>query len=180
MKRPKLPYFPDELMEVVGKITPQNQESFSSLPSRSLALLQSTKAVITQELDKLFQTYSISPQSRLVTQRHHQFLNLEEEFLLQTNYFKIRIGRRSLFQLKAVWSPGPMGSRGNFSRLFSGNFPGPRTPPMVWGLWPGLLWANLWDRGGPGLNPCVCARLALGSPWERGAQPIFDIRGRGL
>jgi len=67
MPLPKLPYFPDSLMEVVGQITSRNQEEFSSLPTRSRALLGSSKEVISQELDRLYQTYGISPQNRLVT-----------------------------------------------------------------------------------------------------------------
>jgi len=67
MPLPKLPYFPDALMEVVGQITSRNQEEFSSLPTRSKALLGSSKEVISQELDRLYQTYGISPQNRLVT-----------------------------------------------------------------------------------------------------------------
>ena len=67
MHFPKLPYFPDSLMDVVGQITSKNREQFSSLPTRSDALLQSSKAVVRQELDKLFKVYSISPKSKLIT-----------------------------------------------------------------------------------------------------------------
>ncbi len=67
MHFPKLPYFPDSLMDVVGQITSKNQEQFSSLATRSDALLRSSKAVVGQELDKLFRVYSISPKSRIVT-----------------------------------------------------------------------------------------------------------------
>ena len=67
MHFPKIPYFPDSLMDVVGQITSKNQEQFSALPTRSAALLQSSKAVLRQELDKLYKVYSISPKSKLIT-----------------------------------------------------------------------------------------------------------------
>jgi len=144
MKRPKLPYFPDELMEVVGKITPQNQESFSSLPSRSLALLQSTKAVITQELDKLFQTYSISPQSRLVTQAIINF-KLEENFYFN-HYLKNRI--EALFiPPQRVWI-SVVNESGEFIRLYQQNTQ-TKTPPQIGNiakLFVALLFADRGDQ----------------------------------
>ena len=89
MPFPKLPSFPDSLMEVVGQITSKNQEQFSSLPTRSNALLQSLKAPLNEDLDKLFQEYSISPKSKLLTKVTLNF-DLNENFYFN-HYFKAQI-----------------------------------------------------------------------------------------
>ena len=81
---PKLPYFPDNLMEIVGDITSKTREEFSSLPTRSDVLLQSSKAVLGQELEKLFKTYSISPKSRLITKI---IINFELDKIFYFNHY---------------------------------------------------------------------------------------------
>jgi len=144
MPQPKLPYFPDDLMEVVGKITPQNQESFSALPSRSLALLQSTKAVITQELDKLFQSYSISPQSRLVTQATINF-RLDENFYFN-HYLKNRVEELPIHP-QQLWI-SVVNESGEFIRLYQHNTQ-TSTPPQIGNiakLFSALLFADRGDQ----------------------------------
>ena len=124
MLLPKLPSFPDSLMEVVGQITSKNQEQFTSLPTRSDALLQSSKAVITQELDKLFQAYSISPKSRLVTKVSINF-NLNENFYFN-HYLKAQI---ESLNLSKFWV-SVVNEEGNFIRLYQKNTTNQGVPPI--------------------------------------------------
>ena len=115
MTLPKLPYFPDSLMEVVGQITSRNQEQFSSLPTRSKALLRSSKAVISQELDRLYQTYGISPQNRLVTKVGINF-DLNENFYFN-HYMKSKL---ESLNLSRVWV-SIVNEEGNMIRLYQKN-----------------------------------------------------------
>jgi len=115
MPFPKLPSFPDSLMEVIGQITSKNQEQFSTLPTRSDALLQSLKAPLNEELDKLFQEYSISPKSKLVTQLTLNF-NLNENFYFN-HYFKAQI---ESLHLSTFWV-SVVNQNGNLIRLYQQN-----------------------------------------------------------
>ncbi len=112
MHFPKLPYFPDTLMEIVGEITSKNREEFSSLPTRSDALLQSAKAVLTQELDKLFKTYSISPKSRLITKI---IINFKLDEIFYFNYY-LKEQLESL-NLPNIWV-SVVNDRGEIVRLY--------------------------------------------------------------
>ncbi len=124
MTLPKLPSFPDSLMEVVGQITSKNQEQFTSLPTRSDALLQSSKAVINQELDKLFQTYSISPRSKLVTKVAINF-NLNENFYFN-HYLKAQI---ESLNLSTFWV-SVVNEEGDMVRLYQKNM-AHHNPPKI-------------------------------------------------
>ena len=115
MHFPKLPYFPDSLMEVVGKITSKNQEQFSSLPTRSEALLRSSKAVVRQELDKLFKTYSISPKSRLVT---NVAINFEINKIFYFNHYLEE--RLESLNLSNIWI-SVVNEEGKMIRLYQKN-----------------------------------------------------------
>ena len=142
MPLPKLPYFPDVLMEVVGKITPQNQAYFSTLPLRSKRLLNSIKEVVNQELDKLFQSYSISPKSRLVSQ-------IGINFLIAPNYYfnhhlnkELDASKLSIFWVSIV------NEKGEFVRLYQKNS-AYQTPPQIGNLgkiFSLLLFANRGDK----------------------------------
>ncbi len=112
MHFPKLPYLPDTLMEIVGEITSKTREEFSSLPIRSEALLQSSKAVLTQELDKLFKTYSISPKSRLITKIVINF-KLDEIFYFN-HYLKEEL---ESLNLSNIWV-SVVNDRGEMVRLY--------------------------------------------------------------
>ena len=142
MSLPKLPYFPDTLMEVVGQITSTNQESFSSLPTRSDALLGSTKEVVGQELDKLFQTYSISPRSRLVTE-------IRINFYLNDNFYFNNFIKNQLesFKLSTVWV-SVVNEKGEFLRLYQKNS-SYQNPPQIGNLgkiFTALLFADRGDK----------------------------------
>ena len=129
---PKLPYLPDSLMEIVGQITSKNREQFSSLPTRSDALLKSSKGVVGQELDKLFQAYSISPKSRLITQIAINF-DLNDNFYfnhyveaqmedLSSSQFWVSVVNEEgkilrLYQKNTVQQPPSQ--IGNLSKIFS-------------------------------------------------------------
>jgi len=115
MPLPKLPSFPDSLMEVVGQITSKNQEQFSSLPTRSDALLQSLKAPLNEDLDKLFQEYSISPKSKLLTKVTLNF-DLNENFYFN-HYFKAQI---ESLNLATSWV-SVVNEEGNMIRLHQQN-----------------------------------------------------------
>ena len=115
MPFPKLPSFPDSLMEVVGQITSKNQEQFSSLPTRSDALLQSLKAPLNEDLDKLFQEYSISPKSKLLTKVTLNF-DLNENFYFN-HYFKTQI---ESLNLTTFWV-SVVNEEGNLMRLYQQN-----------------------------------------------------------
>ncbi|CAA6822756.1 MAG: Unknown protein [uncultured Sulfurovum sp.] len=115
MTFPKLPSFPDSLMEVVGKITSKNQEQFSSLPTRSDALLQSLKGALNEDLDKLFQEYSISPKSKLLTKLTLNF-DLNENFYFN-HYFKAQI---ESLNLSTFWV-SVVNEEGNLVRLYQQN-----------------------------------------------------------
>jgi hypothetical protein len=112
---PKLPYFPDSLMDIVGQITSKNKEQFSSLPTRSDALLQSSKAVVSQELDKLFQSYSISPKSRLISKVGINF-DLNENFYFN-HYLKAQI---ESLNLSSFWV-SVVNEEGKVIRLYQKN-----------------------------------------------------------
>jgi len=142
MPLPKLPYFPDSLMEVVGQITPKNQESFSSLPTRSDALLNTAKAVLNQELDKLFQRYSISPQSRLVTK-------VGINFYLNDNFYFNHYLEEELesLRLSSFWV-SVVNEEGQFIRLYQKNSTH-QNPPQIGNigkLFTSLLFADRGDK----------------------------------
>jgi hypothetical protein len=142
MPQPKLPYFPDVLMEVVGQITPNNQENFSSLPTRSDTLLSSAKGVVSQELDKLFQTYSISPQSRLVTKVGINFY-LNDNFYFN-HYIKAEL---EAFNLESSWV-SVVNEEGQFIRLYQKNSTFQK-PPQIGNLgkiFTALLFADRGDK----------------------------------
>ncbi len=137
---PKLPYFPDSLMEVVGQITSRNQEQFTSLPTRSDTLLQSSKDVIRQELDKLFREYSISPQSRLVTKATINF-ELNKNFYFN-HYLKEKIDSLDISNL---WI-SVANQDGNIIRLYQKNITH-QTPPKIGNLGKILSTLLFVDRG---------------------------------
>jgi len=140
MSQPKLPYFPDVLMEVVGQITPNNQENFSSLPTRSETLLSSAKGVVSQELDKLFQIYSVSPQSRLVTEVGINF-HLNDNFYFN-QYIQAKL---EALNLETSWV-SVVNEGGEFIRLYQKNSTYQK-PPQIGNLgkiFTALLFA---DRG---------------------------------
>ena len=99
-------------MEVVGQITPKNKEQFTSLPTRSNALLNSAKAVLTQELDNIFQSYSISPKSKLVTKVGINFY-LNDNFYFQ-HYLKAKLEN---LKLSTFWV-SVVNEEGQFIRLY--------------------------------------------------------------
>ena len=142
MSQPKLPYFPDVLMEVVGKITPNNQEGFSSLPTRSDTLLSSAKGVISQELDKLFQIYSISPKSRLVTK-------VGINFYLNDNFYFNQYIANELEPLNLATSwVSVVNEEGEFIRLYQKNSTYQK-PPKIGNLgkmFTALLFADRGDK----------------------------------
>ena len=115
MPFPTLPYFPDSLMEIVGDITSKNQEQFSTLPTRSDALLQSLKAPLQDDLDRLFQKYSISPKSKLVTKVKLNF-DLNNNFYFN-HYFKAQI---ESLNLTNVWV-SVANQEGKIVRLYQQN-----------------------------------------------------------
>ena len=142
MTLPKLPYFPDSLMEVVGQITPKNQEQFSSLPTRSDLLLKSSKAVITQELDKLFQTYAIVPKSKLVTKVGINF-DLNENFYFN-HYLKAEL---ESLNLSNFWV-SVVNENGNFIRLYQKDLTHQHPPKIgnIAKLFTALLFADRGDK----------------------------------
>jgi len=142
MLLPKLPYFPDSLMEVVGQITPKNQEQFSSLPTRSDTLLNSSKAVISQELDKIFQTYSISPKSRLVTKIGINF-DLNDNFYFN-HYIKAQL---ESLDLSTFWV-SVVNEDGNFIRLYQKNTTQQHPPQIgnIGKIFSALLFADRGDK----------------------------------
>ena len=142
MPLPKLPYFPDALMDVVGQITSKNQENFSSLPTRSDSLLHSTKEVIGQELDKLFQTYNISPQSRLVTK-------VAINFYINNNFYFNHYLKSQLEDLKlSTFWVSVVNEEGEFMRLYQKNS-AYQNPPQIGNLgkiFTALLFADRGDK----------------------------------
>ncbi len=163
MLLPKLPYFPDSLMEVVGQITPKNQEQFSSLPTRSDALLKSSKAVISQELDKLFQTYSISPKSRLVTKVGINF-DLNDNFYFN-HYIKAQLED---LELSTFWV-SVVNEEGNFIRLYQKNT-AHQHPPQIGNI--GKIFSALLfvDRGDKFYTKYCNKEAKDELPFERGYQ----------
>jgi len=142
MRLPKLPFFPDSLMEVVGQITPKNQENFSSLPSRSEALLNSSKDVLQQELDTVFQNYSISPKSRLVTK-------VEINFYINDNFYFNHYIKAKLEELNLdnFWV-SVVNEKGEFIRLYQKNSTY-QNPPQIGNiakLFTTLLFADRGDK----------------------------------
>lgn len=142
LKQPKIPYFPDTLMEVVGKITPQNQEAFTTLPSRSQALLGSTKEIVSQELDTLSQDYNINPKSKIIT-------NVSINFYLNDNFYFNRYMNRSLehLNLSSAWI-SVVNDKGEFVRIFQKNS-SYKNPPEIGNvakLFTGILFANRGDK----------------------------------
>lgn len=127
MSKPNLPYFPDELMEVIGKITPKNREAISTLPLRSRELLKSTKDVITQELDKLYKIFSISPHSKLVTK-------IELNFPLANNFYfnNYLTEKTDDLNIDKVWI-SVVNEQGEFIRLYQKNL-GYQNPPQIGNL----------------------------------------------
>jgi len=142
MHFPKLPYFPDSLMEVVGQITSKNRELFTSLPTRSDALLQSAKAVLTQDLDKLFKAYSISPKSKLVTKVTMNF-ELNENFYFN-HYLKSKIDS---LDISNMWI-SVVNEEGNAIRLYQHNTTHQRPPQIgnIGKLFSALLFADRGDK----------------------------------
>ena len=142
MHFPKIPYFPDSLMEVVGQITSKNQEQFSSLPTRSKALLQSSKAVVRQELDKLFKVYSISPKSKLITKVS---INFELNKIFYFNHY-LKEQLESL-NLSNMWV-SVVNEKGKMIRLYQKNTIYQR-PPQIGNLgkiFSALLFADRGDK----------------------------------
>jgi hypothetical protein len=142
MNFPKLPYFPDSLMEVVGQITSKNREQFSSLPTRSDALLKSSKAVLSQELDKLFKAYSISPKSKLITKMTINF-ELNENFYFN-HYLEAKI---EALNLSNMWV-SVVNEKGNVIRLYQKNTIHQRPPKIgnLGKLFSALLFADRGDK----------------------------------
>ena len=142
MHFPKIPYFSDSLMEVVGEITSKNREQFSSLPTRSNALLQSSKAVVRQELDKLFKVYSISPKSQLVTKVSINF-ELNKIFYFN-HYLKEQV---EALNLSNMWV-SVVNEEGKMIRLYQKNTIYQR-PPQIGNLgkiFSALLFADRGDK----------------------------------
>ena len=142
MHFPKIPYFPDSLMEVVGQITSKNQEQFSSLPTRSHALLQSSKAVVRQELDKLFRVYSISPKSRLITK---VAINFELNKIFYFNHYLEE--RLESLNLSNIWV-SVVNEEGKMIRLYQKNTIHQK-PPQIGNLgkiFSALLFADRGDK----------------------------------
>lgn len=127
LAQPKIPYFPDSLMEVVGKITTQNQEAFSTLPSRSKELLGSTKEIIGQELDTLFHRYGINSKSNIITRA---YIN----FHLNDNFYFNRYLRKASENLKLenTWV-SVVNEKGEFVRISQKNS-SYKTPPQIGNL----------------------------------------------
>jgi len=162
MNFPKLPYFPDSLMEVVGQITPRNREQFSSLPTRSDALLQSSKAVLSQEMDKLLQSYSISPKSKLITKLAINF-ELNENFYFN-HYLEAKI---EALNLSNMWV-SVVNEEGNIIRLYQKNTIHQR-PPHIGNLakiFSALLFA---DRGDTFYTKYCNKEAKLEIPTEQGS-----------
>jgi hypothetical protein len=127
MTKPNLPYFPDELMEVIGKITSKNREAISTLPLRSQELLKSSKDVITQELDKLYKLFNITPKTKLVT-------NIELNFPIANNfYFNNYLTEKSdALDIDKLWV-SVVNEEGEFIRLYQKNL-GYQNPPQIGNL----------------------------------------------
>ncbi len=142
MHFPKLPYFPDSLMEVVGRITSKNREQFSSLPTRSNALLQSSKAVLRQELDKLFKVYSISPKSKLISKVS---INFELNKIFYFNHY-LEEQLESL-NLSNMWV-SVVNDEGKMIRLYQKNTIHQRPPQIgnIGKLFSMLLFADRGDK----------------------------------
>ena len=127
LSQPKIPYFPDSLMEVVGKITTQNQEAFSTLPSRSKELLGSTKEIIGQELDTLFHRYGINPKTNIITRANINF-HLNDNF-----YFNRYLSKASEnLKLENTWV-SVVNEKGEFVRISQKNS-SYKTPPQIGNL----------------------------------------------
>ncbi|CAA6800802.1 MAG: Unknown protein [uncultured Sulfurovum sp.] len=142
LTQPKIPYFPDTLMEVVGKITAQNQEAFTTLPSRSKALLGSTKEIIGQELDTLSQDYNINAKSKIIT-------NVNINFYLNDNFYFNRYMERASenLNLSSAWV-SVVNDKGEFLRIFQKNS-SYQNPPEIGNLaklFTGILFANRGDK----------------------------------
>ncbi|MCK5853635.1 MAG: transglycosylase domain-containing protein, partial [Sulfurovaceae bacterium] len=127
ISQPNLPYFPDELMEVIGKITSKNRELISTLPLRSRELLKSTKDVITQELDRVYKMFGISPQSKLVTK-------IELNFPIANNlYFNNYLTEETdALDIDKLWV-SVVNEEGEFIRLYQKNL-GYQNPPQIGNL----------------------------------------------
>jgi len=127
MSRPNLPYFPDELMEVIGKITSKNRESISTLPLRSRELLKSTKDVITQELDKIYKIFSITPQTKLVSK-------IELNFPIANNFYfnNYLTEKTDALDIDKIWV-SVVNEEGEFIRLYQKNL-GYQNPPQIGNL----------------------------------------------
>jgi len=125
--KPTLPYFPDELMEVIGKITSKNREAISTLPLRSRELLKSTKDVITQELDRLYKIFGITPQTKLVT-------NIELNFPLANNFYfnNYLTEETDALDMDKLWV-SVVNEEGEFIRLYQKNL-GYQNPPQIGNL----------------------------------------------
>jgi len=142
MSLPQLPYFPDTLMEVVGQITPKNKEYFTSLPTRSNALLNTSKAVLNQELDNIFQSYSISPKSRLVTKVGINFY-LNDNFYFH-HYLKAKLEN---LKLSTFWV-SVVNEEGQFIRLYQKNSTHQQPPQIgnIAKIFSTLLFADRGDK----------------------------------
>ena len=163
MNFPKLPYFPDSLMEVVGQITSRNREQFSSLPTRSDALLLSSKAVLSQELDKLLQAYSISPKSKLITKLAINF-ELNENFYFN-HYLEAKI---EALALSNMWV-SVVNEEGNVIRLYQKNTLHQRPPQIgnIAKVFSALLFA---DRGDTFYTKYCNKEAKLEIPNEQGSK----------
>ncbi len=140
--KPKLPYFPDSLMELVGKITPENQEAFMTLPTRSQKLLGTTKAVISEELNMLFRRYSITPETKLVTKTHINF-QLSDNFYFNRYMNKVLENEN----LPNIWI-SIVNERGEFIRLYQQNSTYQSIPPIgnLGKVFTALLFADRGDK----------------------------------
>ena len=127
MSKPNLPYFPDELMEVIGKITSKNREAISTLPLRSRELLKSTKDVIGQELEKLYRMSNITPKSRLVT-------NIKLNFPIADNFYfnNYLTEKTDALDIDKLWI-SVVNEQGEFIRLYQKNL-GYQNPPQIGNL----------------------------------------------
>ena len=127
MSQPNLPYFPDDLMEVIGKISSKNREAISTLPLRSRELLKSSKDVIVQELDRLYKIFNITPKTKLVS-------NIELNFPLANNfYFNNYLTEKSdALDIDKLWV-SVVNEKGEFIRLYQKNL-GYHNPPQIGNL----------------------------------------------
>jgi len=159
--RPKLPYLPDRLMEVVGKITQKNREAFTSMPNRSKELLQTTREVIAQELDVLYKKYGINNKTKLVTKSYINF-HLDDNFYFN-KYMEEKINSNYIdnFWISIV------NEKGEFVRLYQKNDT-KNTPPQPIGnidkVFTSILFTNRGDR----YYTLYCNKSNENYPRERG------------